>query len=233
MTTLSKWLFKFGYDREWFDPIRDDFIEWYASGYDLPQIKEQFANVDTSKAAYRMGKQAQNFDPDNPILNTFDAFDLLRKKIKTVFRYLEGIALILGLSSAVSFQINLNILIPGTLMTAGALLLTPPFLYHIIRHQLRSSVDLVRSLNEQLAKTDSELWTEENERNIAGYFYWNRSLNKPNAHAVIIFLAIIRVISPRIYERSNEFLRENFTEYIERGVWDVSITELKQIFQRI
>lgn len=231
MRSLAEWVFDVGYERKWYLPVRDDFISWYSVAWDHQNVRDSLLDENLSQLAYQAGRSAIHFDPDNPVVNTVDLIDIYLEKIQTIRAYAE----VLGFSGLIAalwgFSANIGILIPGFLLGISGLVLAPPAIFRVLVHQMRSNIELIQKFNDELVKMDIEIWTNRDPRYRSAYFLWNRSLNKPNVFPVLVFLAVLRVISPSLYGTASAKLRENMTEYIEEGVWEVSKKEFIELWK--
>lgn len=232
MTRLAEWVFRIGYRTHRFEPLRDDFIRWYATAYDLPEIKQAFADIDVSKLAYRTGRSAKEFDPDNLVIEAFDAVDMILEVVSTWFNYLKVIGAAFALLSASTYTVVQSLLLSLPIAGIAGLFLAPPALFYVLNHWVQSNVELVRLFNEQLAKVDKENWTERRQQYRVAFFLWNRSLHKPRTISVLVLLAVVRALSPRMYGNISEYIHENLIEYHEKGVWEVSKRELRRVWNQ-
>lgn len=232
MRSLAEWVFDVGYQRDWYLPIRDDFISWYSVAWDHPRVQGNLSDENLSQLTYRAGKRAINFDPDNPIVNTVDLIDIYLEKIQTLRAYVEVLGFTGLFIGALGFAADIGLIIPGIVMATSGLILAPPAIFRVLVHQMRSNIELIKKFNEELVKMDIEIWMNRDPRYRSAYFLWNRSLNKPNVFPVLVFLAVLRVISPSLYGTASAKLRENMTDFIEEGVWEISKREFIELWKR-
>jgi len=228
MRSLAEWVFELGYEREWYHPIRDDFIRWYTHGYEHPLVKESISDKDLPKLAYRAGQSAKNYEPDNLIVGTFQAIENIRVRLEIIFKYMKVASLLIATIALVFFQQGIHLVIPGSIFTLATIIMGPPAFYHVIQHQLNSNIQLTRKFNRRLVKLDADLWTDRREENRAAYYLWNKSLNKSGFISVLTILMLVRALSPRVYGLVNAFLRDHLTDYVNEGIWSVSIREFKK-----
>jgi hypothetical protein len=231
MRSLAEWAFDVGYRKEWYLPIRDDFIRWYSFAWDHPMVRQSLSDENLPQLTYRAGRSAIHFDPNNPIVDTVDLIDIYLEKIQTVRAYAEVIGVGGLVVSGIAFMTDFGVVIPGVVMTVSLLILAPPAIFRVLVHQMRTNIELIKMFNRELVKLDMDVWTNRNPRYRSAYFLWNRSLNKPKVFPVLAILAVLRGFSPYLYGMVNEGIRENMTDYIDEGVWDVTKRELVQLWK--
>lgn len=164
-------------------------------------------------------------------MDTVDLIDIYLEKIQTARAYAEVLGIGGLVASGVGFAADLGVVIPGVVMAISLVIIAPPAIFRVLAHQMRSNIELVRKFNRELVKLDMDVWTNRNPRYRSAYFLWNRSLNSPKLVPVMVLLALVRAFSPYIYGIVNANMRENMTDFIEEGVWEISKRELIQLWK--
>jgi hypothetical protein len=230
MRSLAELVFDIGYRREWFQPIRYDFIRWYSYAYNHPKIKQGLSDKDLPQLAYQSAQDAIHFDPDNSIIEGLRYIEQIRSKLQTILRYLKAAALIIGIIAIGTIQHDIHFAVPSLLVSTAAIISTPPIFYHIINHQINSNIELIRKFNKELVKQDPELWVERDPQKRVAYYLWNKSLTKDQTVSLLTFLMVFRAITPRIYGLVHLFIRNHMEDYIDDGVWTVSKREFSKAY---
>lgn len=233
MISFVEFVFRVRYNRKWYEPIKIDFIRWCSFAYDHPTVRDSFSNMDLSQGAYQAGRKAIKYEPDNPVAQASIALDIIRKKLETILAYLKLTGALLGVTIVWSYSHDHSVVISGISGALLMLVLTPPAIYHVLQHQIQSNTELIRLFNKELVKMDLELWTNRDPRYRTAYFLWNQSLNKPTVHTVLVFLAIVCAVSPRLYGLVCEKLRDNMTEFIDQGILETSKKEMIEIWGQV
>lgn len=229
MRSLADFVYDYGYEHEWYQPIQQDFIDWFSAAYEHPTVSKNAGQLELTRLAHEAGNSAKNYTPDNRFIDALDVLDQVWAKIQTIINYLRVIAFILLFSWPGALVLDLPEVIPGMASAIGGILGIILVFQAVLHHQITENIKLIRKINAELVVSNRKLLTENRPEYKLAYLMWHRSLNKPRTIAMVVFLAVLRGISPEIYQSVNDVSRRNMADYIEEGVIPVSKREFRRL----
>ena len=237
MGWFSDWLFKNGFFPLLHVPVRDDLISWYyeAAQADLIQKELNIDNSQLTRLAIDSGRAAENFDENNPLSELISIFDEWESRFETWIYYVAFTAMFVGggvpaagvleFTSSVSSMIFQ--LVGSLFFVSGAGVIT---IYKVFKYMLKSSSDFITRMNNGLTAKPGHI--RENDRygdRIVAQFFWNKSLLSPSTHICLLILAVIRLLSTRIYGYISADIQEDIQEFVGMSSREIIKHQLEKV----
>lgn len=245
MDYVAKALHKLTYDRIAYEPIREDFISWYFSAYDDLSIGERMDrdNGEIVEMAIQARHEALTYEPDTALSTAIKVTSEADSIIKVVSSILTLIGISVGSIFFVMSTVNpFNDLITPLFGVLGSGMLIIPGsalpVYILIKYTIQTNSELIRLYNEEMVIpigriTQNERWTGKT----TAFYIHHSSLCSTTQIPVIVFLGVLRVISPKVYGIVSQRLKADISEYNEDNFWKVMGKEYarlrKGIFPRV
>jgi hypothetical protein len=221
MGDLSKWLFRIGYYPFHYEAIKHDFVRWYrkAAQHHSIQTGLEVTNSDLRSLTLEAAEKAENFDEESPAISFLDYIEDVVEKAETWFHYIALGLCLIGGSGVVASWYALH----GWVLHIGRAIgivvfgcgFTAVSLYHVLKHQLRTNAELVALFNRELVERPGEIRRNDRDREkLIAQYLWNRSLSRPRTISVLLLLAMIRVISSRLYGRISNDIQDNVQDFV-------------------
>jgi len=237
MDLVAKALYKVTYERIAYEPIRDDFISWYIHAYRELSIGEKLDknNGELTKMALESRSEALRYEPDDTLSNVVDVTSQIESVVKTV----TAISSLIGLSAGALFLwVGTHVPFPAVVsvvsgLTGSILVVVPGSalpLYVILKSTIKTNGELIRLYNKELTVSigrikQSERWEER----VTAYHIHHSSLCSTTQLPVIVFLGVLRVVSPSIYGVVCHRLKADISEYQEHSFWEMVGREYSRI----
>jgi hypothetical protein len=237
MDYVAKALHRLTYDRVAYEPIRDDFISWYFSAYNDLSLDNQMdrENEEIVEMAIETRYEAITYEPDTTLNTAIKITTEADKIIKFVSALLTSIGFIAG-----CILISLGVINPlsgfTTIMFAvlgsGAIIIPGsalPF-YMVIKYTIQTNSELIRLYNEEMVVSLGRI--RKNKRwsaKTTAFYIHHSSLCSTTQIPVIVFLGVLRVVSPKTYGIVCQRLKADISEYNEDNFWKVMGKEYARV----
>lgn len=177
---------------------------------------------------------AEGYDEDAPVIEMIDVIDEALGKIKITLHYLVVVAVLFGLPPLLYGVIALEGLLSHFISAVGIAIIGcgifPVSLFYVLKHLLSSNAELVSLYNEELTERPGDIRMEDrNWTKLAAKYFWNHSLCNPKTILLILFLSLIRSVSPRLYGRIVGDIRHNIQDFIGKNAIEILKHQLSRI----
>lgn len=236
MGRLAEFLFQVGYYPIQYQSVKSGFLQWYYEAAQDELVIEglQADNSQLSELALEAAREAENYDSRNPALDILELADERFRQIKLTLSYLTILLVALGFGTlALSvYTIDAKILSNiGILVSAvvGVPPVTFAALYKVFSHQIRENSELLAKFNRELVERPGSIRrNDRNWRGLAAQYLWNRSLGRPQTIHVLLLLAIIKVIRPKLYGVISGELQDQIREFIGKDANEIIRHEIER-----
>jgi hypothetical protein len=220
MGFLARVIWYFGYNRVWYEPIREGFLSWFRQAYEIDEVRTTFENHDQDlvERAVISGQEARNPSKHNRSALLFNVVTEAVASIKFVITVLSIIGISLSVSGFGLLMTESTQRIGATLGISGlalsGIVLSVPSFYYFLSHLIRNNIDFWKRFNKELHIGIGRI--RENERkpaNLMAFYFWNNSLKSPKTLAIVVILGMIRKISPYTYGIISERLRNDVNDF--------------------
>ncbi|GAB7093430.1 hypothetical protein JCM30237_05820 [Halolamina litorea] len=237
MDYLAKALHRATYDRVAYEPIREDFISWYVSAYRDLGIEEQidWDNGRIVEKAIEARTEAQSYEPDTTLNTAIKVTSEVDAFIKSVSALLTLVGFLLGGVLAMFGLYNpysTSISVLSWAFSSGALIFPGgalPF-YALLKYTVQTNSELIRQYNADLVVSIGRITRAERRRELTTAFYIHHSsLCSTKQVPVIVFLGLLRAISPGMYGLVSYRLKQDISEYEGSNFWKIAGKEYSRL----